>query len=302
MAWVKIDDHFDEHPKMAAAGPLGMAMQIAALCYCNRHLTDGMVPTTVARRLIDLDGMSLSWSQVADALVASGVWERCDGGYLVHDYLKFQPSREEVLAERESARNRMAEVRAGKGKGNKQGRSPEVRLNKSKGSASPVPVPGPVPVPEEHRDIPTSYPTGTSSGESPAALAVAEGSATVEQADPRSLAVECYDALKSAGKVPDDQGWVGRAIGRIKKLTPAARIIVADVVSWASLDGQPGYLGAWITECDFPQLLRAYRDRNAQPRASPANQERTAGIVHALQAAGRLPRTQSLEVVADDAR
>ena len=26
MPWIKVDDHFDEHPKIAKCGPLGIAM------------------------------------------------------------------------------------------------------------------------------------------------------------------------------------------------------------------------------------------------------------------------------------
>ena len=59
MAWVKIDDNFAQHPKIAQVGPLGMAMQIAALCYCNRLMTDGFIPKRVASTLLALDGIAV---------------------------------------------------------------------------------------------------------------------------------------------------------------------------------------------------------------------------------------------------
>lgn len=124
MTWVRIDDGFARHPKVVAAGPLAMAMQVAALCYCNRELTDGFVPRAVARTLLDWEGIALRcaedeanqangqasaqanskqvWSNVdagcvIGALLASGMWEEAPGGYLVHDFDDYQPSKAEVL-------------------------------------------------------------------------------------------------------------------------------------------------------------------------------------------------------------
>ena len=98
--WVKIDDHFDEHDKTLDAGPLGMAFHVAALCYCNRQLTDGFIRNAKAKNLLDLEGMA-DPSEVIDRLVRVGLWERVEGGFQIHDYLDYQPSREKVLAERE---------------------------------------------------------------------------------------------------------------------------------------------------------------------------------------------------------
>lgn len=36
MVWVKIDDHFDEHPKMQQIGPLGWGYWLAGLV-CERE-------------------------------------------------------------------------------------------------------------------------------------------------------------------------------------------------------------------------------------------------------------------------
>jgi hypothetical protein len=96
VTWVKLDDQFCDHPKLSAAGPLGIAMQVAALCYCNRFLTDGFVPKFAARKLLDFDGlMSASW--------------------LIHDYLAYQPSREHVLKERAKVAARVKRYRDKRG-------------------------------------------------------------------------------------------------------------------------------------------------------------------------------------------
>jgi hypothetical protein len=156
MAWVKIDDGFAQHPKLAKAGPLAMAMQIAALCYCNRNLTDGFVPRSVARTLLDwetvsggvvytiavtsgMQGDDVSSEWVISLLLDAGIWREEDGGFRIHDYEKYQPLKADVLAEREKASERMKRARSG-----------EVRANINGSSLNPVP--DPVPVKKEKKD------------------------------------------------------------------------------------------------------------------------------------------------------
>lgn len=105
MAWVKIDDRYAEHPKVVQAGPLGSAMFVAGLCYCNQYLTDGFIPRGKVPGLIDLSGFPVTWEQVARRLVEVGLWEETAGGYHVHDYEKYQPSKEDVIREHQQKSN-----------------------------------------------------------------------------------------------------------------------------------------------------------------------------------------------------
>ena len=107
MTWVRLDDRFAQHPKVQQAGPLGLALQVAALCYSNQYLTDGFVPVTVVERLLQLDDPHV----VAGELVEVGLWKTVDGGWQIHDYEQYQPTREQVLAEREAARERQLKYR-----------------------------------------------------------------------------------------------------------------------------------------------------------------------------------------------
>ena len=109
MAWVKLDVDFAWHPKILRAGPLGMAMQVAALCYCNKYLTDGFIPHEVVPTLLNLDlckEYKVSCEDIVQTLVVVGIWEQVKGGYIIHDYLDYQPSREEVLKQRNYERKR----------------------------------------------------------------------------------------------------------------------------------------------------------------------------------------------------
>jgi hypothetical protein len=49
MTWAKLDDHFFEHPKAIAAGPMACLLYIGGLTYANRFLTDGHFPQPALR-------------------------------------------------------------------------------------------------------------------------------------------------------------------------------------------------------------------------------------------------------------
>jgi hypothetical protein len=123
MSWVKIDDQFADHPKIAQAGPLGLAVYVAGLCYSARYLTDGFIPTASAERFA---GTS---PELRAKLVDLSLWDETDGGYLIHDYLDYNPPAAKVKAEREAAKARMGQKR-----GKRQqftGSSGEVQPNNS---------------------------------------------------------------------------------------------------------------------------------------------------------------------------
>jgi hypothetical protein len=96
VSYLQVDDRFADHPKVAVLSDAAFRAHVSALCYCSSHLTDGVFPTTVAMRL--------ARPKVRIELLASGVWMEAPGGYAVHDYLDWNPSRAEVLARRESKR------------------------------------------------------------------------------------------------------------------------------------------------------------------------------------------------------
>ena len=144
MAWVKIDDQFPQHPKIIRAGPLGMALQVAALCYANRYLTDGFIPKDSVPLLLSFNG-TYPPDVLAAKLVEVGIWTQAPGGYQIHDYDKYQPTKAQVLAERE--RNRRAGHLSATQRSTLRQHSVEHPANTTPNalSTSPDPDPGPDP-------------------------------------------------------------------------------------------------------------------------------------------------------------
>lgn len=173
MPWVRIDDHFDEHPKFAQAGPLGMAMWVTGLAYCNRNLTDGFIPWAVAHRLLTweylgpaeergravyaigvssgMSGEDVDCALVIGLLISARLWEEVDGGYRVHDYTDYQPTKDEVEAEK--AKKQAAGQAGGRASAKARAESNGVAHAEAPAQAKSNPVPKPNPVPGPRKPL-----------------------------------------------------------------------------------------------------------------------------------------------------
>ena len=87
MGWVKLDDGFPHHPKVIGLSDAAVRAYIESLCYAAQYLTDGLVPNPIAAN-----------GNLRDELVAAGLWERLENSVRVHDYLVYNPSRDETIA------------------------------------------------------------------------------------------------------------------------------------------------------------------------------------------------------------
>ena len=141
MAWIKIDDQFRDHPKVLAAGPLACWLYVCGLTFAGQYLTDGHIPTTMLRKLADVDNAQ----ELADRLVAVGLWEETDGGYQIHDFTEYNPTREEVrgvrAARAEAGRRGGLNSAASKRQANATANAKQTLQQNS--TPSPSPSPGP---------------------------------------------------------------------------------------------------------------------------------------------------------------
>jgi hypothetical protein len=110
MTWVKVDDQMPEHPKVVGLSDKAFRSNVEGWCYASRYLTDGELPKAwVGRR-------------AARDLIGAGLWHEGHGcgsadengrpfcisgsgeGYVIHDFLRYNPSHDERASERERKR------------------------------------------------------------------------------------------------------------------------------------------------------------------------------------------------------
>lgn len=150
MVWFRMDDSFPSHPKVLGIPRrdrlAAIGLWTLAGGWCAKQLTDGYL----AKHMLEEIGGS---QRLAATLVEVGLWEISEGGYQFHDWDHYNPTREEVEADRSAARERMKRIRSGRSSG---GSSSEVRANNRR-SSDQVRDPRPDPTRPE-------VPDGTSSG------------------------------------------------------------------------------------------------------------------------------------------
>jgi hypothetical protein len=109
MAWFKVDDGFHASRKLLKIGKrsrfAAVGLWTVAGSWAADQLTDGHVP----------DYMIAEWGAppaAPDALVDAGLWERTHDGYVFYNWHEYQPSKQDVDAERAASRERMRDLRA----------------------------------------------------------------------------------------------------------------------------------------------------------------------------------------------
>jgi hypothetical protein len=173
MGWVRVDDAFYDHEKFQAAGPLGVAQWIAGLAWANRNLSDGFIPVSASRRLLDWEGVSWrGWSgdivggadeaesdEISDHLVDCLLWEKTLGGYQIHDYHDFQPTAEKIKGDRANNAARQAAWRANAGSGTASNETRNGVTNADvTGAPNPTPNPNPTPKKETSKKATAATP------------------------------------------------------------------------------------------------------------------------------------------------
>jgi len=100
MPWFKVDESFANHPKVTNAGNAAIGLWVRCGTYAAQYLTDGHIPANIAR--------TYGKPREVTALLEAGLWVPCEDGdgYVMPDYLDYNPSKEQVLAERAANRVR----------------------------------------------------------------------------------------------------------------------------------------------------------------------------------------------------
>jgi hypothetical protein len=108
MTWFKVDDALHAHPKARKAGLEALGLWSVSGSHCMAYLTNGFVEESFVK-------LWPRGTRLARRLVEVGLWLEAeqDGqkGWQFHDWEKYQPTKEQVEAEREKARVRKARQR-----------------------------------------------------------------------------------------------------------------------------------------------------------------------------------------------
>ncbi len=128
MTWVKLDDSLPDHPKIIRLSDAAFRAYITGLCYCGKYLTDGGIPGPLALRFAGKRA-------VLQELVHALLWIPMGEDFAVNGFLEYNPTRQQVEAERKAARERRSK-----------------RGGRSKDGTATVARPSPEPPP----DVPTT--------------------------------------------------------------------------------------------------------------------------------------------------
>ncbi len=108
MSWLRIDDGFADHQKVDVLSDKAFRLHVSAMCLCARKLTDGIISAKDLRVLTVIAGTR---AKHVSELENAGLWTKTGAVWAVHDYLKYNPTAEQVKAERAKAAHRQAVYR-----------------------------------------------------------------------------------------------------------------------------------------------------------------------------------------------
>ncbi|GAB3766370.1 hypothetical protein FB382_001870 [Nocardioides ginsengisegetis] len=70
MTWTRLSDNSMDRPEFLALSRSARLLHIEALVYCNRHLTDGLIPAAALPRITDANNVPA----LVDELQGAGLW------------------------------------------------------------------------------------------------------------------------------------------------------------------------------------------------------------------------------------
>jgi hypothetical protein len=147
MSYLLLDDAYGGHQKISGLPVHAKWLHTCALLHCAEKLTDGVV-TRHALQIVAATAEIRPGKHV-QSLVARGLWDETEDGWIIHDYLDHNPSAAEVKAKRK--------VRAEAGK--RGGLASGLVRSKTEANASPTVEPHPIPSHpmKEHSQPLTNY-------------------------------------------------------------------------------------------------------------------------------------------------
>ncbi|HUX70458.1 MAG TPA: hypothetical protein VMV41_08110 [Cellulomonadaceae bacterium] len=118
MTWARLDDQFPWSRKVRRLTDAAFRLHVTGIVACARDLTDGIVTSDDLEEFPPMRGLDKRLSE----LIERGQWHerghdcaKCvqppTSGYVIHDYLDYNPAKADVEAERAAARDRQRKRR-----------------------------------------------------------------------------------------------------------------------------------------------------------------------------------------------
>jgi len=105
VTWLRLDDGFAHHKKVAPLSDRAFRLHVTAMLHCADQLTDGFVGEAIPLCLTKAPQGKALVSALHE-LVSAGLWEPVAGGWLIHDFADWNPSAAEVKEKRNIAQRR----------------------------------------------------------------------------------------------------------------------------------------------------------------------------------------------------
>lgn len=102
--------YFRDHPLISRLSDAAFRLWASSIEYCSRNLTDGFVPREIVAGLVGHRVRKKVLEELLRPIPPYGVLWELDPrgiGYLVHDYLKWNPSRAEVQCAEDEVRDEL---------------------------------------------------------------------------------------------------------------------------------------------------------------------------------------------------
>lgn len=88
-----MDDRLHSHPKASHAGLEALGLHLLAMSHTAAYRGEGHVPSAFPKEKAGSKG-----SRLARRLVEAGLWEVNGDGWMIHDWLQYNPSNAEADA------------------------------------------------------------------------------------------------------------------------------------------------------------------------------------------------------------
>lgn len=95
MPWTRLDDGFISHPKVAGLSHVAFRLHVSGLNWSVANLTDGRISPVAIAIAMPLEKARVR-SRAAEELVVAGLWQVNGVGWEIHDFHKYQETKEEV--------------------------------------------------------------------------------------------------------------------------------------------------------------------------------------------------------------